>query len=152
MNKVLLSTLILSFFAISLTFSQSNFQKGTLEITFTGIRNSQGIIAIGINDSPEGWPRKPDMDPNWKKSNMKSGTLTVNVENLEYGTYAVSVLDDENANLEMDGFLGIPKEGYGFSNNAKVGISPPKFEECSFKINQPLKRISIQIEYMGKDK
>jgi uncharacterized protein (DUF2141 family) len=152
MIKVLLTTLILSFFSTPLLFSQSDPSKAILEITFKGIRNSKGIIAIGINDSPEGWPKTPDMDPNWKKSDMKSGELTVKVEDLEYGTYAVSVLDDENANLEMDGFLGIPKEGYGFSNNAKVGMSTPKFEECAFSIDQPLIRITIQMVYLKKDK
>ena len=152
MIKALLTTLLLTFFSSPLLFSQSDSPKATLEITFTGIRSENGIIAIGINDSPEGWPRKPDMDPNWKKSDMISGKLTVKLEGLEYGTYAISVLDDENANLKMDGFLGIPKEGYGFSNDAKVGISPPKFEECSFKIDQPLKKITIQMVYLKKDK
>ena len=77
--------------------------------------------------------------------------MTVQVKDLPYGTYAVSVLDDENSNLDMDNFLGIPKEGYGFSNDAEVKISPPKFEECSFVIDQPLKKISIEIRYMGKE-
>ena len=151
MIKALIATLLLTFFSSSL-FSQSNSPKATLEITFTEIRSSNGIIAIGINDSPEGWPRKPDMDPNWKKSGMISGKLTVKLEGLEYGTYAVSVMDDENANLKMDGFLGIPKEGYGFSNNARVGISTPKFKECAFNIDQPLKKITIQMVYLKKDK
>ncbi len=79
------------------------------------------------------------------------GVFTARVENLTYGTYAVSVLDDENSNLEMDMFIGIPKEGFGFSNNARVGLSPPKFEECSFILDQPYKQITIDLRYMGKD-
>ncbi|MCP4312947.1 MAG: DUF2141 domain-containing protein [Bacteroidetes bacterium] len=151
MNKIVLLALLFSFFEAPLLLSQSD-SKATLEITFTGIRNSKGMIAVGINNSPEGWPRKPDMDPNWKKTGIKNGTMTVKVEGLEYGTYAVSMLDDENSNLEMDNFIGMPKEGFGFSNDAKVKMSPPKFEECSFEINKPCHKISIEVRYMGKGK
>lgn len=123
--------------------------KGTLEITFRDIRNSQGQIAIGINQSEEGWPRRPDMEPNWKKEGVQSGTMTVRLD-LPYGTYAISVLDDENSNREMDSTLGIPKEGFGFSQNPKVGMKAPGFEECSFVIDKPHQKITININYMGR--
>jgi uncharacterized protein (DUF2141 family) len=132
-------------------FSQSS-SKATLEIKFTGIRNSKGQIAIGINRSPEGWPRQPHMDPNWKKSNIADGVFTVEIPNLSYGTYAISVLDDENSNLEMDMFMGIPKEGWGFSRNPPMKMSPPKFEECSFEITKPFQQVTINLRYLGKDK
>ena len=108
MNKFLLTTLIFCFLTCISLFPQST-SGATLEITFSGIRSDRGQIAAGINKSPEGWPRKPDMDPNWKKSNIRDGKMTVQLKELAYGTYAVSVLDDENSNLEMDMFLGIPK-------------------------------------------
>ena len=152
MKKALLLALILTLFSTPYLFAQTSTPRATLEITFAGIRSDQGLIAIGINDGPEGWPRKPDMDPNWKKTNIVAGSMTVKVGNLAYGTYAVSMLDDENSNLEMDNFLGVPKEGFGFSNNPKVGMSAPKFEECSFIIDQPVKKITIQINYLGKHK
>ena len=152
MKKVLLHALILTLLSIPYLFAQPSPPGATLEITFSGIRSDQGLVAIGINEGPEGWPRKPDMDPNWKKANIVSGSMTVKVENLAYGTYAVSMLDDENSNLEMDNFLGVPKEGFGFSNNPKVGMSTPKFEECAFIIDQPVKKITIQINYLGKHK
>ena len=67
-----------------------------------------------------------------------------------YGNYAVSALDDENGNLEMDKTLGMPKEGYGFSRDAKVGLGPPKFEDCAFEIDEPLVKITIRIRYFAK--
>jgi len=150
MNRIILIVLILSFTNLPVLFSQSS-PRATLEITFTGIRSNKGLIAIGINNSPEGWPRKPDMDPNWKKTGLENGTMKVKVEGLRYGTYAVSMLDDENSNLEMDNFMGMPKEGFGFSNNVKVKMSAPKFEACAFEIDEPDKKIVIQVRYMGKD-
>ena len=151
MKRACLFTILLCWIVLLPSFSQST-PTATLEIKITGIRNQKGLIGIGINSSPEGWPRKPELEPNWKKSNVVDGVFTARIENLTYGTYAVSVLDDENSNLEMDMFMGIPKEGFGFSNNARVGLSPPKFEECSFKLDQPYKQITIDLRYMGKNK
>lgn len=151
MKRAYLFTILLCWIILLPSFSQLT-PTATLEIKFTGVRNQKGLIAIGINTSPEGWPRKPQLDPNWEKSNVVDGGFTARIENLTYGTYAVSVLDDENGNLEMDMFMGIPKEGFGFSNNARVGLSPPKFEECSFKLDQPYKQITIDLRYMGKNK
>ncbi len=149
MNKAYIVTFLFCWTLLQPSLSQSN-PTATLEIKFTGVRNNKGLIAIGINSSPEGWPRKPHLDPNWKKTNIVDGVFTAKVENLTYGTYAVSVLDDENSNLEMDMFLGIPKEGFGFSKNPRVGLSPPKFEECSFKLDKPMQQITIDLRYMGK--
>ena len=151
MKRAYLYTFLFSWIILQSSFSQSK-PTATLEIKFAGIRNQKGLIAIGINTSPEGLPRKPNLDPNWRKTNIVDGVFTARIENLAYGTYAVSVLDDENSNLEMDMFMGIPKEGFGFSNNAKVGLSPPKFEECSFKIDKPFQQITIDLRYMGKGK
>jgi uncharacterized protein (DUF2141 family) len=151
MNKRI-PAVLLSIFILSLCHSSEPLTTGVLEITFTDIRNSKGQIAIGINSGPEGWPRKPDMDPNWKKNPVKDGRMTVRVPDLPFGTYAVSVLDDENANLEMDMFLGIPREGFGFSQNPKVGMSAPDFEDCSFELKGAITRIEININYIGKGK
>lgn len=135
---------------ITLVISTPPPAKSTLEIQFTGIRTNKGMIAIGINNSEEGWPRKPKFEFQWVKGELKDGVFFAIVPDLPYGTYAVSVLDDENSNLEMDMVLGIPKEGWGFSKNPPFKLSAPKFSECSFKIDQPKKQISINLRYAGK--
>ncbi len=151
MNKVFRFALLLTFCTPFLLHAQSS-AKGTLEITFTDLRSGIGQIAIGINKSDEGWPRTPHLKGDWKKTNGNASSMTVQVKDLEHGTYAISMLDDENNNLEMDNFLGVPKEGFGFSNDPKVGMSAPKFDECSFTIDEPVKKISIRVNYIGKGK
>jgi len=148
--KLLLCSTILFFMGISLL-SQSA-SRGTLEIRFIDIRNSDGKIAIGINTRPEGWPRKPQLEYNWKKENLVNGVFTVKVPDLPYGILAISALDDENSNLEMDMFLGFPKEGFGFSMDPPFRLSAPRFEECSFRLNQPNQQITIRFRYAGKGK
>lgn len=123
---------------------------GTLEIRFTGIRSDEGRIAIGINRSPEGWPREPHMDYHWEKDKMDEGVIVAEIVDLPYGVYAISVLDDENRNGEMDMILGIPREGWGFSTNPPFKLSEPEFDECSFLIEQPFNRMTIELRYAGR--
>jgi uncharacterized protein (DUF2141 family) len=120
--------------------------KGKLEIRFTGIKSDRGLISIGVNTSPEGWPREPQMDFHWDKTDLKEGTLIAEIE-LPYGVYAISVLDDVNRNGAMDMTLGIPREGWGFSNNPPFKLSAPDFDECAFLIEQPFSRMTIQLRY-----
>ncbi len=43
---------------------------------------------------------------------------------------------DINNNGKFDMFLGIPKEQYGFSNNATPSVAgPPSFEKAKFFLN-----------------
>lgn len=54
---------------------------------------------------------------------------------LPRGSFAVSVIQDENANgaLDMNTF-GVPTEGYGASNNVLPATSAPKFADSSFTL------------------
>lgn len=149
-NTHLIALLIGCFTSLPLLSQTSN--TGTLEISFSDVRNDRGEICIGINTSPDGWPRKAQLERKWEKKELNKGVLVVEVPDLPYGTYAISVLDDENSNHEIDMTLGIPGEGFGFSQNPKVGLSAPKFEDCSFKIDSAMTRITIQLKYIGKSK
>jgi uncharacterized protein (DUF2141 family) len=63
-------------------------------------------------------------------------------------TYAIAAIHDENRDgkLETD-WMGVPKEGYGFSNNAKGRLGPPSFEAASFSYNGQSLNITITLEY-----
>ena len=54
---------------------------------------------------------------------------------LPSGTYGVQAMHDLNDNGELDtGFMGIPKEPWGFSNNAKGRFGPPKWQDLVFTL------------------
>jgi uncharacterized protein (DUF2141 family) len=65
---------------------------------------------------------------------IANGTATCTFNNVPTGTYGVAFFHDRNMNSKMPkNFLGIPKAGYGFSNNAKPrGFGPPAFSDASF--------------------
>ncbi len=53
------------------------------------------------------------------------------------GKYNISYFHDENKNNELDAdFMGIPKEGYGFSNNASGKYGPPPIEQRIFIVSE----------------
>ena len=151
MKKALYALLFLTLFSgISLQ-AQSD-SIGTLEIEFTGIRNNEGQIAINISSDPKGFPRKPAIEIQFIKDQVKDGVLIAEIDSLAYGIYAVSVLDDLNSDMEMEMFLRFPKEGYGFSLNPDIKLRAPKFKECSFELNQPHLKITIVMKYPRKKK
>ena len=80
---------------------------------------------------------------------MKNGTLKVKLD-LEFGEYGLSLLDDENNNTKMDyNFIGLPKEGFGFSNYYHTGFTKPHFNTFKFKhLKNNLAKVVIKVRYM----
>ncbi len=66
-----------------------------------------------------------------------NATYTFDLPN---GTYAIGIFVDTNYNNEMDrNFFGVPKEQYGFSNDAKGSFGPPSFKDASFTVSGDMK-------------
>ena len=78
----------------------------------------------------------------------KSGEVQVSFENISPGDYAISVMHDANENNELDSnAFGIPKEGFGFSNDVMGMFGPPSFEKAKFKFTGD-NIISITLKYL----
>jgi uncharacterized protein (DUF2141 family) len=69
-------------------------------------------------------------------------------EDIPPGTYAIAVVHDENMNGKLDANrLGIPSEGYGFSNGARALLSAPSFSAASFRHDGGTLNLSIRLRY-----
>ena len=70
---------------------------------------------------------------------VETGSVTYTFE-LPDGTYAIGIFVDKNYNNKMDrNLFGVPKEQFGFSNNAKGKFGPPSFEDASFAVSNDMK-------------
>lgn len=121
----------------------------TVEVTVTGIRSEKGQIAIGIFLDEESFRREEAyLEIQFPKKDIRDGVMTVNFS-LEPGIYGLSLLDDENSNRKMEySFLGIPKEGFGFSDYYHTGITRPKFEDFRFNVVQGQEvKITVRMKY-----
>ena len=64
------------------------------------------------------------------------------------GYYAVALFGDENENGHFDtNFLGIPVEGYGFSNNPTLYFGPPKLRQVRFAAHRGDNLIAVTMKY-----
>jgi uncharacterized protein (DUF2141 family) len=130
--------ILISIFFSLVTYSQTN----TLTVTVTNFKNNQGKVMVGIFNGPDNFTKKPIFG---KSSKINAKTAKVVFDNIPDGEYAVSVYHDENGNNELDtGMFGIPKERYGFSNDAKGIMGPPKYEDAKFQVTQD-QSISVKI-------
>jgi len=118
-------------------------EKETFDLTIEvkGINKNKGKIFIAIYDSEENFLKKEIGVIAEVKDKKATGIL----KGLKKGSYAVSLFHDENNNKKMDTkIFGIPKEPYGFSNNATGFMGPPKFQDAKFNLDSN-KTITISV-------
>jgi uncharacterized protein (DUF2141 family) len=122
----------------------------TLTVHVIGARSSKGKIRAALFRSTEGFPsdasraiqtQAADIDP-------QSSSAQILFKDLPEGVYAVSVFHDENMNQKLDkNFVGVPREGYGASNNPKKRMGPPSFEEAKFQLSGTEQSLEIKLMY-----
>ena len=65
---------------------------------------------------------------------VEAGSVTYRYE-VAPGTYAIGIFHDVNLNNQLDNyFFGVPKEQYGFSNDARGFMGPPSFNDAAFSV------------------
>ena len=105
-------------------------------IEIEGIKNVQGKIRLGLYDN-ETALHAGDVNNAITSSTIEVSNTNVQIklDSITPGTYAVNLFHDENDNSELDkNGIGIPKEGFGFSNNALGTFGPPSFDEAKFTL------------------
>ena len=139
----------LKIFVCLLLFTVADLSGQNIEVTVTGIRSEKGQIAIGIFLDEESFRREEAyLEMQFPKKDIRDGVMTVNFS-LEPGIYGLSLLDDENSNKKMEyNFLGIPKEGFGFSGYYHTGITRPKFDDFRFTVVQAQDmKVTVKMRY-----
>jgi uncharacterized protein (DUF2141 family) len=123
---------------------------GTLTVRVNGARNTKGKIGVTLFQDAQGFPDEPSKAVRQQSVDIDPKTMSAQVtfKDIPQGTFAVSVLHDENSNGKMDkNFVGMPKEGYGASNNPKKKKRAPTFDEAKFAFNSSEQAIEITLIY-----
>lgn len=127
--KKLLLTAILSIFAIGVTSA-----RGQISVTIEGLRNTKGKVYVLLQNSEQMYQAKGKY---YKVAAIEigKGERDCTFEDIQTGTYAITLLHDEDLDEKMKtNFVGMPKEGFGFSNNAKGKMGKPSFEAAGFTV------------------
>ncbi len=101
-------------------------------VKITNVNSNSGKIYVALYDSEASF-----LDKGYKSiiGTIENNTCEVIFKEIPNGIYAISLFHDENDNNKMDSnFLGIPKEDYGCSNNARGFMGPPKWKDAQFEI------------------
>jgi uncharacterized protein (DUF2141 family) len=121
-------------------------KNGSLEVVVTGLESDKGQLMIAVLDSAEMYDGGKTTFVQEMVA-IKGGGGAATFEGVPYGTYAVKIFHDENSNGKLDtNFVGYPKEGFGFSNDAMGKFGPPSFDDASFSIDSAERRIEIKVK------
>ena len=116
--------------------------KFTLKVE--GLKEPKGEVRIAVFNSEDSYTKEP----------IYAIVLTVDnnlieweVPDLPFGEYAIAVYHDKNKNGRLDtNLLGIPKENYGFSNNARGRFGPASWQDAKFEIQEKSTIHKIEIK------
>ncbi|BCL34600.1 DUF2141 domain-containing protein [Nostoc sp. MS1] len=120
-----------------------------LTVVVNGIRHQKGEICFRVYASEKGFPMSNTSEAQSGCTKITGKSVTKRFYGLKPGKYAVAIVDDQNGNHKLDtDFFGIPKEGFGISNNPTVSIQTgnPKFNKSSFTFTKDT-TINISVKY-----
>lgn len=152
LTTAILSVGLLPTVAVQLSTPLKAQTTGTANLTVrvTGARNAKGKIRVALFRDGKGFPNDASQAVHTQAANIDPQTLSAQVvfTDLPAGVYAVSVFHDENMNEKLDkNFMGVPKEGYGASNNPKKKMGPPNFDETKFRFGMAEQSVEIKLMY-----
>ncbi|MGX4640757.1 DUF2141 domain-containing protein [Massilia sp. SYSU DXS3249] len=104
---------------------------GNIEVRVSGITAAKGKVNVAVCDKE----RFLKQCAHSASAPARAGETTVVVKDVPPGTWAVLAYQDENDNGELDrNLVGIPKEPYGFSRDARSKFGPPRFEDALIEL------------------
>jgi uncharacterized protein (DUF2141 family) len=120
-----------------------------VQVNVSGIKEVKGLMNFALYNSGSTFndPEKAFREyfiPVDSKPNM-----SFLFDDIPAGEYALALFHDENSNYKLDqNFLGIPQEGFGFSNNAMGTFGPPSYSEAKFQVAENGKTtLNIQLRF-----
>jgi uncharacterized protein (DUF2141 family) len=117
----------------------------TMTVVVKNVKSDVGTVRLAVYSSEDQFMKNEIAGTEVKAVN---GQAVAVFKNLGTGTYAISVMHDANDNKELDSnFMGVPKEGFGFSNDAMGMFGPPDFKKASFE-HAGKKDVVISLRYM----
>ena len=117
---------------------------GTLMVRVKLLASHKGQVRVAVYKTAEEWLKTPAYSTLLEAG---EGAIEWRTPAMPYGIYAVAIYQDENRNGEHDhNALGVPKEPYGFSNNARGRFGPAKFKDAQFTLAAPTMELEINVK------
>jgi uncharacterized protein (DUF2141 family) len=121
----------------------------TVTVQVVGMHSSKGQVQCLLYAGGLGFPGKPDKAVGKVTVPVAAEAATCAFPNVAPGEYVIELFHDENGNGKLDtGFMGIPSEGFGASNDAPEKFGPPKYADARFTVTGD-QTLTIHMTYVG---
>jgi uncharacterized protein (DUF2141 family) len=121
---------------------------GVITVRIEALRNDRGTVYVSLHDNKKSFNDNKGALQS-AQARPKQGTAVVVFEKVAPGKYALSFIHDENDNKKLDtNFIGIPKEGFGYSKDAMGRFGPPKFDDAALTIPSGATTLVVHTKYM----
>lgn len=132
-------------FLMAIAFVSNVVAQHSLEVAIKNIKSSEGTVKVAIFTNEKDFLKNAYQTKSVKAA---TGSVAVSFDNLPEGPYALSIFHDENDNGKLDtNFMGIPKEGFAFGNNAMGTFGPPSFAKSKIELTAPASQ-EISLRFM----
>lgn len=120
-----------------------------IHVKILDIRNSSGAVACALFESSTGFPTEfLNSATRIMVIRIRESQARCDFLDIAPGSYALAVIHDENLNGKLDvNWLGLPSEGYGFSNGARAVLGAPSFSAASFAYDGRNLDLTISLHY-----
>lgn len=121
----------------------------TVTVKISGFKGTEGLALVTLYDSEQSWLKVPKA-VQVVRAKITGAGMSVAFKDVKAGTYAVSVIHDENKNNELDmRWLPYPKpkEGVGVSNDPETKAGPPKWEAAKFAVGGEAVTVKATLKY-----
>lgn len=116
-----------------------------LTVTIEGIRENDGVLYICMATEQNQFLKDCFVQQSVEVAGQSQ--ISVQLEAIPAGEYAISVFHDLNRNTKLDSrsVLQLPREPFGFSNNPKLYFGPPRFKDCRFRLDQNITEVVVHL-------
>jgi uncharacterized protein (DUF2141 family) len=119
-----------------------------LNVTVEGVRSDQGLIALTVyaDDSSRFLARRGSLYVG--RVPARSPTTELCIYLPSHGVFALGVYHDADGDRRFDRTgIGLPAEGFGFSNNPPLFLSIPSFRSVRLAVPRDNMRTTIRLRY-----
>lgn len=121
-----------------------------VRVAVSGLRSEKGMVRACMTTQKKAFPQC-EKDPAAYTASIAASEVAkgLHFAGVRPGTYAIALLHDENANGKADFALGMmPKEGFGFSRDARIRMGPPRFTDAAIEVGSADRDLAIRMRYL----
>jgi uncharacterized protein (DUF2141 family) len=119
----------------------------SIVVEIEGLRSDRGEVRGALFHTGSGWTEE-GREVATCAAEIRGHRATCVIDDVEAGTYAFAFLHDEDDDGALDrDWIGIPSEGFGFSNDAAPSLGPPSYESARFDHDGAVTTLHIHTRY-----